>query len=132
MYVLGIGEELYELLRPHLTLRGTGRINLSEAAPEVLLALAGMTDETVAVILRFRRMGRPLQNLSELSRELSPPAQALLQTNMVRLLSRTTFETTEVEVVSEGWLEGSPIRASVEGLFVLANNRTFLVWRRAG
>lgn len=130
-YVRGMTAEIYEEAKPHLTLLGTGRVNVNSADRPVLLALPGMTDEAVAVLFRFRRQGRHVSSLADLANELSPPARKALEAAMTSLLSRVEFETREVEAVSEGWVEGSPVRARVEGLFVRSRGVTFLVWRRA-
>lgn len=129
-YVKGMSGEIYEEAKPYLTLLGPGHVNLNGAERPVLLALPGMTEEAVAVLFRFRRQGRHVASLADLSNELSPPARKALEAEMTSLLSRVEFETREVEAVSEGWVEGSPVRARVEGLFVRSRGATFLVWRR--
>src|SRR5690606_8405821 len=45
-FVMGMTSADYDLLSPHLTLFGSGRINLNSAPREVLLALPGVTEET--------------------------------------------------------------------------------------
>lgn len=130
-YVKGMTTEIYEEAKPYLTLLGTGRVNLNSADRPVLLALPGMTEEAVAVLFRFRRQGRHVSSLAALANELSPPARKVLEAEMTSLPSRVEFETREVEAVGEGWVEGSPVRARVEGLFVRSRGVTFLVWRRA-
>ncbi len=130
LHVRGMTPEIYEQVRPYLTLLGTGRVNLNAAEPPVLLALPGMSDEAVAVLLRYRRQGRRLGNLFELGQELSPGAERLLVSQLPRLVSRTTVVTHEVEVRSEGWTEGGQLRSEVEGLLVRGGGSAFLVWRR--
>lgn len=129
-FVRGVDQGLYETIRPYFTLLGTGRVNLNAAEPEVILALEGMSNEAVAVVGRFRRQRRPLSSLAQLARELSPPARRAIEVNLIRLQSRVTFDTREVEVMSEGWGDGSIVHARVQGLLVRAGNSAFLVWSR--
>jgi general secretion pathway protein K len=127
--VRGMTPEVFARVRPHLTVLGSGQVNLNSAGREVLLAVPGMNEEAVAVVLRIRRQGRRLASLQELTLELSAgPRQALVDATPV-LLTRTTLDTREVEVVSEGRVEGSPVRVHVEGLLVRGGDHAFLVWR---
>lgn len=127
--VRGMTPELFARVRPHLTVLGTGQVNLNSAGREVLLAVPGMSEEAVVVLLRIRRQGRRLASLQELTLELSAgPRQALVDATPA-LLGRTTLETREVEVLSEGRVAGSPLRVRVEGLLVRGGDHAFLVWR---
>jgi hypothetical protein len=47
-----------------------------------------------------------------------------------QLLDRVTFATNEVEIFSEGWVDGSPVRASVHLVVSRANEGALVVWRR--
>jgi general secretion pathway protein K len=131
-HVRGMTPEVFERLRPHLTLLGTGQINLNTADPVVLATLPGIGDEAVAAILRFRRQGRRIGSLPELADQLSPGARAIFQESFAQLLSRTTMETREVEVWSEGSTEGGLLRSHLHALVVRAGSTTYVVWRRAG
>jgi general secretion pathway protein K len=128
--VLGMTPEILELIRPHLTLLGTGQVNLNAAPRPVLLALPGIGEEAAGVLLRRQNGARPLRSLAELSLELSSGARAVLQAETSALLARATFETREVEAVSDGWVDGSPVRVHAQGLLVRARDVAFLVWRR--
>ena len=130
-YVRGMDDELFDRTHPYLTLLGTGRINLNTAEPEVLQAIEGITRQAVAVIMRFRRRGELISSLNQLARELPSPARSAWQTNMTRLMSRATFDTREVEVVSQGWIDGGLSRSQVQALFVRGGATVFMVWRRA-
>jgi len=128
--VLGMTPEMLELVRPYLTLLGTGQVNLNAAPRPVLLALPGIGEEAAGVLLRRRSAGRPVRSLAELSLGLSSGARATLEAQTSELLARATFETREVEAVSEGWADGSPVRVRAHGLLVRARDVAFLVWRR--
>lgn len=128
--VRGMTAERFAAVRQYLTLLGTGQVNLNAAARPVLLALPGLTEEAVAVLLRRRQGRRPVRSVQELTLELSPPARRAIEAELPRLLSRATFETREVEVESEGWVAGSPVRVRAEGLLVRTNDVVFLVQTR--
>ncbi len=130
-YVKEMTPEILTLARPHLTLLGTGQVNLNAAPRPVLLALVGIGEEAAGVLLRHQEARRPIRSLAELSLELSSGARAALQAEATALLGRAAFETREVEAVSDGWAEGSPVRARDRGLLVRTRDVAFLVWRRA-
>jgi general secretion pathway protein K len=127
--VRGITPEIFERVSPYLTLLGTGQVNARTAERPVLLALPGMTEEAVAVLLRDRR-ARRITSVQDLALRLSPPARAALEADLMPLMARLTFETRELEVTSAAWLDGSPVRAQSEGLLVRSRDAVFLVWRR--
>ena len=130
VYVRGMTPEIYRRLRPHLTLLGTGQVNLNAADPVVLLALPGMSDDAVAVLMRYRREGRAVGNLFELSKDLPGDARRLFLSELPSLMTRVTTETREIEALSEGWADGSRIRVRAEGLLVRAGGTAQLVGRR--
>jgi general secretion pathway protein K len=128
--VQGMTSGVYDHVRPYLTLLGSGQVNLNSADRPVLLALPGITEEAVAVLLRYRRQGKTLGNVTDLERDLSPGPRAALTVALPALLAQTTTETREVEVTSEGWLPGSPVRGRVTALLVRARSTAFYVWSR--
>ena len=128
--VRGTTPDLYARVRPYLTLLGSGQVNLLAAERPVLLALPGMTEEAVEALLRLRRRGRALADVSGLGRELSPRARQVFDAALPELLGRTTVETREIEAVSEGWVPDGPIRVRAEGLFARSRGAVFFVWSR--
>jgi len=128
--VRGMTPALYERVRPYLTLLGSGQVNLNLSDRPVLLALPGMTEEAVAVLLRYRRQRRTIGSIADLERDLSPGARRELTAALPTLLARTTPETRELEIVSEGWLPGSPVRVRATGLLVRSRGAVFYVWSR--
>jgi hypothetical protein len=84
----------------------------------------------VSVLLRYRGQRKVLGSITDLERDLSPDARRAFEAALPALLARATIETREVEVTSEGWLPGSPVRARVTGLFVRARGTMFYVWSR--
>ncbi|HEY6158231.1 MAG TPA: hypothetical protein VIV88_12300 [Gemmatimonadales bacterium] len=129
--VLGMTPELYDRVRPYLTLLGSGQVNLNTADRPVLLTLPGMTEEAVAVLLRLRRDRHRLGNTTDLERELSPGARQVLERALAELLPQVTTEIREVVVESIGSLSGSPVVARVTGLLVRSGSTVFYVWSRA-
>lgn len=128
--VRGMTPELYERVRPHLTLLGTGQVNLNAAGRPVLLALPGMTEQAVAVLERLRAQGRSLASVTDLARELPRTARATFEARLPELLARTTLDTREVEAVSEGWTDGGHVQARLTALLVRSRNAMFFVWSR--
>lgn len=128
--VRGMTPALLERVAPYLTLIGSGQVNINLADRPVLLALPGMTEEAVAVLLRYRRERRTLDLIADLQRELSPAARRELAAALPALVARTTSQTREVEVTSEAWFPGSPVRARLTALLVRSRNYVFYVWSR--
>ena len=128
--VRGMSPALFERVRPHLTLLGSGQVNINLAARPVLLSLPGMSEEAADVLLRYRRQRHTIDVITDLQRELSPAARRELAAALPVLLARTTTQTREVEVRTEAWLPGTPVRARLTGLLVRARGSVFYVWSR--
>jgi len=128
-YVMGMTPEIYRLLRPCLTLLGTGQVNLNAADRPVLLAFPGMTEQSVAVVLRRRSGSGPIRSLTELTNELPTGPRAELQAHLPELSARAAFETREVVAVADAWAEGSPVHVTATALFAKAGENAVLVWR---
>ena len=126
-FVSGITPEIYDTVRPFLTISGSGRVNLNSAERPVLLALPGMTEEAVDVVLRMRRQRHRLANLDELPSLLSSGARMELVTNLPRLRMRSTLETRELEVLSTGWTRGGSTRTAVGALLARGGRSAFVV-----
>jgi len=129
-WVRGVTAEVLDRVRPFVTTLGTGRININVASEPVLESLPGMTPAAVAIIQRHRRQRRPFRTAQELASELPVSARQILVARMTDFLRVAMFETREVEITSEGFVPGRPLRARVTGLFARANRSGLLVWRR--
>jgi general secretion pathway protein K len=112
-HVMGMTPEIFGAAVPHLTLVGSGRINVYAAPPEVLLALPGMTRAAVEEILQLREAVDPPRNARTLIDALSPPAGAPLEEASRAFGARVTYSTDEVEIISDGRVEGSPVVSRV-------------------
>lgn len=127
-HVAGVTSETYDRIRPHLTLLGTGQVNLNTAGRPVILALPGLTDPAVTVLLRKRESGRPIRTLAELGNELPPAPRAALQERFGDLSARASFDTREIIAEVDGWMEASPVHVRVTALFARAGGNAVLTW----
>jgi general secretion pathway protein K len=130
-YVNAVTAETFARVRPFLTLVGTGQINLNAAPRTVLLALPGMTEEAISVLLQTRSSPQPIHSLQELSLQLSSGARAVLMAAMPEILPLAAFETRELDVRSEGWTDGSPVHKWIEALVVKAGGMGVVAFRQA-
>jgi general secretion pathway protein K len=130
-YVKSVTPEIFARARPFLTLMGTGQININSAPRPVLLALPGMSEEAVSVLLQTRGSSQPIHSVQELSARLSSGARASLIDANPELLPLAAFETRELDVRSEGWTDGSPVHEWLDALIVKAGGLGVVVFRRA-
>jgi general secretion pathway protein K len=128
-FVLGMTPDIYRLVRPCLTVLGTGQVNLNAADRPVLLALAGMTEQAATVVLRRRTGSRAIRSLAELGNELPTAPRAVLQAHLPELSARAAFDTREIVAVADGWADGSPVHVTVTALLARAGENAVLVWR---
>ena len=126
--VAGVGEPLYRLLRPYVRVVGGARVNLNTAPAPVLLALPGMSDQSVALLLRWRAERRRVTDLATLGAALPSQARARLLRAMPALTPLVETETREVLVTSIATRDGVE-RARAEALMVRDNGVT-VGWRR--
>jgi general secretion pathway protein K len=129
--IRGVTPEIFTVVAPHLTVLGTGRVNLNSAPAPVLLALPGMSNEAVALVLRRRRSGVPFGSIADVGPQLSPGARDAFQAEYGRLSARTTTTTHEVEIRSIGRPKHGRVSREVEVLLVRGGTATFLIGRRA-
>lgn len=122
--------QLFATIAPHLTVYGSGQLNLNTAGRTELLALPGFTEETVAAVQRLRASGVQISSLDQLALALGSGGRNLLNDATAELLPRVSFETREVEVESEGWVVNSPVRTRTTGLFVRGGGAVFFIGKR--
>ena len=128
-HVAGMSDDLYERLRPYVTVDGSGRVNLNGAPAPVLLALPGMTDESVRLVMRYRIAGRRVASVNALAAELSPLARQRLTDALPALLAGTTTDTREVLVTSTASSGDGVARVRAEALLVY-DRELRVAWRR--
>jgi general secretion pathway protein K len=128
-HVLGMTPEIFEAAVPHLTLRGSGRINVNAAPLPVLLALPGMTPEAAGEILRLREAGEFATTRAALMRLLPSAVTRTLEAAGARFNQRSSYRTDEVEIISDGHVEGSAIEARVRLIVVRSDQGALVVTR---
>ena len=128
----GVTAELYAQIAPYFTVSGTGQVNLNAAPRVVLASLPGLGDEAISMILRARQSSRPMRSMEDLTQRLSAGAREAIVEAGTELSGRVTFDTREVVVTGEGWLDGSPVRSPAEAVFARGGDALFTVWRRVG
>jgi general secretion pathway protein K len=126
----GVTPETYDRIRPFLTLEGSGLIGLATASRPVLLSLAGMSEQAVALILKRRTGNRSVPRLTELAAELPAGPRRLLTDSLPVVESRVAYHIRELVASSVGTVEGSPVQVEMRGLFARAGRNVFLVWRQ--
>jgi general secretion pathway protein K len=128
-FVLGMSDALCDSVAPYLTVMGDGGINLNAAPRPVLLALPGMSEEAVALLLRARSGGRRMTDLNAFTQSLSSSARQQLRVAMPLLRNIATLETREMVVSSEAWQPAGVTRVRVDALISRdAGHR--VTWRR--
>jgi len=128
-FVMGMTDSLYQLVLPYVSTLGSGRVDLNAAARPVLIGLPGMTEESVAALLRYRQGGRRVTDLTRFADELSPPARQQLRGAMQQLQSMTVLEPREIHVASEAWRRGTISRVRVDAI-ISRDDEGRVVWRR--
>jgi type II secretory pathway component PulK len=129
-FVRGMTPAILARVRQDLTVSGSGQVNVNSAPRAVLLALPGMTEVAIEVIERAQIAHRRITSVQDLMALLPSQARAPLERDIARLLPKLTFATSEVEVVSEGWEPGSPLRARTTAVLARGGSTAFVTWRR--
>jgi type II secretory pathway component PulK len=128
-HVMGMTQEIFDAAAPYLTLRGSARINVNAAPEPVLLALPGMTPAAVRELMRLRDGGVFPANSGQLISMLPSAAGRTLQAAGQRLNQRTIFRTDEVEIISDGHVEGSAVEARVRLIVIRSDEGALVVTR---
>jgi general secretion pathway protein K len=129
-HVLGMTTELFDEMRPYLTLVSSGRINVNAAPEAVLLALPGFTPAAAAAVLRMRESGQLPRSAAELRAMLPASAQTELSRYQQQFTRRSAFTTDEVEINAEVDLPGSPVTARTRVVIARAATGAVVVWRK--
>lgn len=128
LLVRGMTHRIFDRVSPHLTVIGSGRVNISTAPAEVLSALPGMSNDLLAEILRARAGGVMVPDLMSLTNELGPEARDALGADLPQLLARVSNSVEEVAVHGEGWSDGSDLRVRSTSLAIRgAGDAVFVV-----
>jgi type II secretory pathway component PulK len=127
-HVMGMTPEIFASAAPYLTLIGSDEINVNSAPEPVLNALPGMTRQGVEAIIRLRESGNLPTNNEEFAAMVPDAAQAF-QTRGRTFSGRVAYTTNQVEILSEGWVEGGLVRVSSRVVVSRANDEARVVWR---
>lgn len=127
--VVGVTPEIFAAARPYLILISSGRINVNAAPEEVLLGLPGMTESAALEIVQLRTAGIFPDNDNALLASLSAGASAPLQAAGRRFSRRISFRTTEVEILSEGRVLGSPVSSRLRVILTRTDGGTAVIAR---
>jgi len=129
-HVLGMTPEIYNAMRPFLTLSGPGLININVAPEEVLLAIPGMTPAAAQQLLRLRRVGTLPRNFNELQSLLPAPSIAAIQAQRQLFNRRVDYATTVVEVTAKVDIPNSPVGATAQAVISRRNAGSVVLWRK--
>ncbi len=132
-YVMGVTPEILELARPHLTLVGTGDINVNSAPYEVLVSAPGMTREAALAVIQLRESGYYPTDEDDIENVVSRTAERRLERRAREFRNRTDFLTTELELLIEGGVEGSPVQLRLQ--LVVSRNPSGeprIIWSATG
>ncbi len=128
-FVVGMSDSLADALQPYLTVMGDGGVNLNAAPRPVLLAVPGMTEESVSLLLRERAAGRRVTDLARFIETLSPGARQRMRAALPVLRNIVTLETREMLVTSEAWQPGGVTRVRVDAI-IARDVEGRVIWRR--
>ncbi len=106
-FIRGFDSTRLASLRPLVTVRGAGQIDVNAAAPAVLAALPGLAPEAVAVILDRRGSGRPVRSGDELVSLLSPSARQVLLSRYQEFALYAGYSPARITVRAEGGVRGA-------------------------
>ena len=122
--------ELFQTMRPYVTVVGSGRINVNAAPEQVLLALPGITPAVAAQLVRQRTAGLYPRNVADIRAVVGAVFRVPAGEDLARFNRRATFATNEVEIVAVGGVESSPIQATARTVVSRSNNSAVVVWQR--
>lgn len=128
-YVLGVTPEIFQAARPHLILISSGRINVNAAPEVVLLGIPGMTPAAAQEIVRLRESGTFPDDANSLLQSLSAGSAAPLRAMGRNFTARVSFRTSEVEILSEGGVVGSPVTSTLRVILTRTDNGAVVLAR---
>ena len=112
LHVMHMTPEIYDSIRPFLTLLGNGQINVNAAPEPVLASISGMTEAGIGAVVRLRSAGGRIQTIAELRRLVGTlPSSVTTGTN-----GTVTFDTRNLAATSTGWNRGGRTPFQVEAL----------------
>jgi general secretion pathway protein K len=131
LHVMHMTPEIYDSIRPFLTLVGNGQIHVNSAPEPVLASISGMTDAAITGLMRVRSTGRRVISIQDLRAVAGNLPAAVTGTGNNATLS---FQTRNVVVTSTGWNHGGRTPFQVEALITrsaAASAGSNVSWRRS-
>jgi general secretion pathway protein K len=128
-FVRGMTPELYVQAAPHLTLIEGSDININSAPEPVLLAVPGLDEGAVTQILRLRESGYLPRSDRELAALLPGAVSAAIEAQGGEFRNRTTYTTDQVEILAQGWVDGSVVQVTSRVVVTRGNSEAVVVWR---
>ncbi|MGH7527119.1 MAG: general secretion pathway protein GspK [Gemmatimonadales bacterium] len=112
-FVRGFDGARMAALRPDVTVRGAGQIDVNAAAPAVLATLPAFGAEAVGLVVRRRERGLPVRSGDELLSLLSPSARQTLLSRYQDYSLQAGYSPLRVVVRIEGGVRGAaPVSAA--------------------
>jgi general secretion pathway protein K len=122
--------DMYALLAPRLTLRGSGAVNVNTAERAVLLSVPGLDRGVVDAIMRLRGRGTSLRDFDALVAAVPVAFRTALVDRSAELEPLLAFAVRTVEVESVATMSGSPVRARVAVTMTRGGGVAFVSGRR--
>jgi len=128
--VKGMTPGLLAKVRDDLTVFGSGLVNVNSANAAVLVSVPGITPLVAEIIVGARQAHRRIESIRQLTDLLPTQAREPLERAIANAAARLTFDTHEIEVRSEGWVVGSPVRVRESAVVVRGGSTAVVTWRR--
>jgi type II secretory pathway component PulK len=127
--IAGFDSAVVEGVRPFVTVRGSGRIDLNAAPREVLALVPGFEAATVDIVMLRRAAGRPPRDLDDLMGGLPPSLRAPIIARYSEVQGVLTFAPARLLVHLEGHVPEADIVARPTVLAIPAPGRLAFVAR---
>jgi general secretion pathway protein K len=128
-HVRGMTPELFVQAVPHLTLIGSGQINLNSAPEPVLLAVPGLDRGAVTELLRLRESGVLPRSDTELRVVVSESFLAGIQAQGERFYDWRGYTTNQVEILAQSWVEGSVVQVTSRVVVTRGNTEAEVTYK---
>ena len=129
-FVRGMTPAILAGIRDDLAVFGSGQVNVNTADWSVLMSIPGVTPLAAEIIVQAQTSNRRIESVRQLTDLLPSQARGPLERALMSALPRLAFDTHEMFVRSDGWIEGSPVRVREEAVIARGGNAAFVTWRR--
>ena len=129
--VRGFDSVLVAEARAFMTVIGSGTVDLNQAPIRVLAALPGMTGSVAEQVMSIRRRGGRVESLGELLELAGPTERPLLLDAYARLEAVSATASPLFAASITGGIDGTSIRARLELVLQVVDQRLVMVSRQA-